>query len=129
VHRLFGFIAPLLHFSVSSLNCYPPLPLLMTICRSFSLPVQRVLRCCVFVYWQSRILPMLLLLSIACTIHFIPTIFVLHIVYGLLNFLFPNPRFAWWSFLVVIFRGASHGCVRNQLLKVATPWPPIFAIS
>jgi hypothetical protein len=68
--------APLLHFSVSSINCYPPLPLLMRNCRSVCLPVQRVVHCCVFVYDHRRILPMLLLLllSIACTIHFTTTI-------------------------------------------------------
>jgi hypothetical protein len=37
--------APLLHFSVSSINYYPPLPPLMTNCSSLWLPVQRVVRC------------------------------------------------------------------------------------
>jgi hypothetical protein len=66
--------APFLYFSVSCLNCYPPLPLLMAICRSVFLPVERVLRCCIFVYWQRRNLSILLLLPIACMIHFTTTI-------------------------------------------------------
>jgi hypothetical protein len=65
--------APLLHFSVSSINCYPPLPLLMPMCRSVCLPVQRLLRWCVFVYCHRIVLPMLLLLSFACRIHFTTT--------------------------------------------------------
>jgi hypothetical protein len=66
--------APLLHFSVSSINYYPPLPPLMTHCSSLWLPVQRVVRCFVFMYCHRRILFMLLLQSIACTIHFTTTI-------------------------------------------------------
>jgi hypothetical protein len=48
--------------------------------------------------------------------------------YGLLNFLFPNSRFVWLSFLVIIFPNVGDGFVRNQPLKVAMP-PPIFLIS